>query len=95
MPNWNGRTYLHAVQFEYEDMATPREVHLCDAAPRVGDPVRIKMASVEVEGRIVEVAHPVLHVRIGRSCSDVGFEETLKVLVLTPPPRWITEQPEG
>jgi hypothetical protein len=31
-----------------------------------GDPVRVKVAGVEVEGRIVEIAAGVMHVRIGR-----------------------------
>ena len=66
MTRWNDRTYLQAVQFEYDETATPREVRLSDAAPRPGDPVRVKVAGVEVEGQIVEIAASVLHVRVGR-----------------------------
>jgi len=54
------------VQLKYEDKPTPRNVRLCGPEPRPGDPVRILIAGVEVESRIVEVADSVLHVRIGR-----------------------------
>jgi hypothetical protein len=61
---WNDRAYLQPVQFEYEDSPRPRDVR--GPALQVGDPVRVAIAGVEVEGRIVEIADAVLHVRIGQ-----------------------------
>ena len=39
---------------------------LIGASPQIGDPVRVKVAGVEVEGRIEAFESSALHVRIGR-----------------------------
>lgn len=44
-----------------------REVRLSSVSVKVGDPVRVAVAGVEVEGRIEAVESSTLHVRIGRS----------------------------
>jgi hypothetical protein len=41
-------------------------VRLVRTSAQVGDPVRVTVAGVEVEGRIEAVEPPLLHVRIGR-----------------------------
>jgi hypothetical protein len=64
-PRWNDRAHLHLVQFEYEDKPAERDVRMCASVARIGDPIRVTVAG-EVEGRIMEVAGSVLHVRIGR-----------------------------
>jgi hypothetical protein len=56
---------MQPVQFEYETKPKPRSVRLIGPAVRVGDPVRVGVSGVEVEGRIVEIAASVLHVEIG------------------------------
>jgi hypothetical protein len=59
MTQWNKRTRLQPVQFEWEEEPQPR-------AAQVGDPVRVTVAGVEVEVRIEAVESSTLHVRIGR-----------------------------
>jgi len=63
---WNDRTYIQAVQFEYEDKPTERALRLCGSAARAGEAVRVTVVGVEVEARIMEIAGSVLHVRVGR-----------------------------
>jgi hypothetical protein len=60
------RPRLQAVQFEWEAKPHLREVRLIKAPARVGDPVSVTVAGVEVEGRIEAVEPSVLRVRIGR-----------------------------
>ena len=66
MPRWSKRTRLQAAQFEWEQEAQFREVRLSSTSVNVGDPVRVAVAGVEVEGRIEAVESSTLHVRIGR-----------------------------
>ena len=64
VPRWNDWTRVQPVQWEGEESASPREVRLCCAAARVGDPVRVRDGTRSVEGRIVSVAHSVLHIEL-------------------------------
>ena len=66
LERWNDRAYIQPVQFQYEDQPTPRDVRLRGPEARSGDLVRVTIAGVEVEGRIVDVVGSVLHVRIGQ-----------------------------
>jgi hypothetical protein len=54
------------VQFEWEEEPQPRAVRLVNTSAQIGDPVRVTVAGVEVEGRIEAVESSTLHVRIGR-----------------------------
>ena len=63
-PNWNQRTTLIDVQFEWEDTPTPRPVRLTSTSPKDGDPVRVSMGGAEVVGVIDEVTSAVFHVRL-------------------------------
>ena len=54
------------MQFEWEEEPQPRAVRLVSTVAQVGDPVRVTVAGVEVEGRIEAVESSTLHVRIGR-----------------------------
>jgi hypothetical protein len=54
------------VQFEWEDKPQPRAVRLVSASALIGDPVRVTVAGVEIEGRIEGVESSTLCVRIGR-----------------------------
>ena len=63
-PNWNQRTTLIDVQFEWEDTPTPRPVRLTSTSPKDGDSVRVSMGGAEVEGVIVGFETCVLHVRL-------------------------------
>ena len=65
MSKWSDRTRLQSVQFEWEEEAQLRPVRLVEGSARVGDPVRVAVAGVEVEGRIERVESATLHVRIG------------------------------
>ena len=66
MPQWSDRTRVQAVQFEWEAEPQLRAVRLVGTAAQVGDPVRVAVAGVEVEGRIDAVESSTLHVRIGQ-----------------------------
>jgi hypothetical protein len=54
------------VQFEWEDNPQPRVVRLVSESAQAGDPVRVTVAGVEVEGRIEGVESSTLRVRVGR-----------------------------
>lgn len=66
MSRWNDRPRLQSVRFEWEAEPQLREVRLIGTSAQVGDPVRVAVAGVEVEGRIEAVESSTLHVRIGR-----------------------------
>jgi hypothetical protein len=66
MAQWDKRTRLQAVQFEWEDEPHLRSVRLVNASAQVGDPVKVTVSGVEVEGRIEAIGSAALHVRIGR-----------------------------
>jgi hypothetical protein len=61
---WNTWTLLQAVQLDYERTPKQRPVRLAGPTAVVGDPVRIGMSGVEIEGRIVDASSPVLRVKI-------------------------------
>ena len=65
MDRKKGRS-LEPVQFEWEEEPQLRAVRLVSKSAQVGDPVRVTVAGVEVEGRIEAVESSTLHVRIGR-----------------------------
>jgi hypothetical protein len=50
-PRWNVWATLQAVQFDYERTPKQRPARLAAATANVGDPVRIGMSGVEIEGR--------------------------------------------
>ena len=66
LEGWRKRTRLQPVQFEWEEEPQLRTVRLVSKSAQVGDPVRVTVAGVEVEGRIEAVGSSTLHVRIGR-----------------------------
>ena len=66
MTRWNSRTRLQSVQFEWESQHPLREVRLSNESVHVGDPVRVAVAGVEVEGHIEAIESSTLRVRIGR-----------------------------
>jgi hypothetical protein len=54
------------VQLEWEDEAQPRAGRLVSDSARVGEPVRVTVAGVEVEARIEGIESSTLRVRVGR-----------------------------
>ena len=66
-PNWNQRTTLIDVQFEWEDSPTARPVRLISTSPKDGDPVRVSMGGAELEAVIDRFAGGVLHVRLAKA----------------------------
>jgi hypothetical protein len=66
MTQWNERRHLQLVQFEWEDEPQWRGVRLMGESAQVGDPVRVTVAGVEVEGRIEAIQSSTLRVRVGR-----------------------------
>lgn len=56
---WNDWTTRRPVRFHYEDEAA-RVVRLVRATARVGDPVRVGVSGVEIEGHITAVDGPTL-----------------------------------
>ena len=54
------------MQFEWEDEPQWRGVRLMGESAQVGDPVRVTVAGVEVEGRIRAVESSILRVLVGR-----------------------------
>ena len=66
MTQWADRARLQAVRFEWEQAPQVRSVRLVSGSAQVGDPVRVTVAGVEVEGRIEAVESSTLRVRIGR-----------------------------
>ena len=66
-PRWNSWFRVSPVQFEGEERPIPRGVRLCCPAARPGDPVQIVDAKRTISGRLVRIAHSVLHVAIRES----------------------------
>jgi hypothetical protein len=66
MAAWSKRTRLQPARFEWENEPQLREVRFSNVSVQVGDPVRVAVAGVEVEGRIEGIESSTLHVRIGR-----------------------------
>lgn len=54
------------MQFEWEDEPQWRGVRLMGESAQVGDPVRVTVAGIEVEGRIRAVESSILRVLVGR-----------------------------
>ena len=63
-PRWNDRTTLHLVQFDYDPQAALRVVRLTGAGARVGEPVRVSLSGVEVEGRVAAIDGTILRVEL-------------------------------
>jgi hypothetical protein len=63
-PRWNDWTTRRRVQFHYEDEALLRAVRLTTAGTCVGEAVRVAVAGVEVEGRIIAIDGVILHVAL-------------------------------
>jgi hypothetical protein len=63
-PRWNTWAGIQAVQFDWERAPKERQVRLSATTARVGDPVRIRMSGVEIEGVIVDASTPVLKVKV-------------------------------
>jgi hypothetical protein len=63
-PRWNTWAGLRAVKLDFEKTPKERSVRLAGPVPAVGDPVRIGMSGVEIEGQIVSIAGTVLHVKV-------------------------------
>ena len=61
---WNTWALVQSVQLDYEKAPKERPVRLAAPTPKAGDPVRIGLAGVEIEGRIASVDGPVLHVKV-------------------------------
>jgi hypothetical protein len=55
---------VQAVKLDYEKTPKERPVRLAGPAPLFGEPVRIGMSGVEIEGRITSGAGSVLHVKV-------------------------------
>lgn len=53
------------MQFDWEDEPQPSVVRLVSGSAQVGDPVRVTVAGVEVEGRIEAVESSTLRVPHG------------------------------
>ena len=66
MTQWQHRTRLQAVQFEWEAEPQVRSVRLVSASAQPGDPVRVTVADVEVEACIEAIEAATLYVRVGR-----------------------------
>ena len=58
-------TDVQQVQFQWEEQPYPRAVRLVNGSRQVGDPVRVTLAGIELEGRIEAVEPSRLLVRIG------------------------------
>jgi hypothetical protein len=63
-PRWNTWALVQAVQLDYEKAPKERAVRLAAPAASVGDPVRVGISGVEIEGHIARIVGPVLHVKV-------------------------------
>ena len=63
-PRWNSWSTVWAVQLDYEKAPKQRPVRLAGPTARAGDPVRIGVSGVEIEGRITDASTSVLHVKV-------------------------------
>jgi hypothetical protein len=63
-PRWNSWAGIQSVQFDWEKEPRERQVRLSAPTARVGDPVRIRMSGVEIEGIIADARGPVLKVKV-------------------------------
>jgi hypothetical protein len=66
-PNWNERTTLIDVQFDWEEKPTPRPVRLTSTSPKDGDSVRVSMGGAEVEGVVDRFTGGILHIRLPKA----------------------------
>lgn len=64
---WNATTLVQSVQLDYEKTPKLRAVRLTAPIARVGDPARVVVSGVEIEGRIVAVTESVLLVKVKAS----------------------------
>jgi len=61
---WNTWAAIQAVQLDFEKTPKERQVRLSAPAAAVGDPVRIQVSGVEIEGRITKIDGAVLRVKV-------------------------------
>jgi hypothetical protein len=61
---WNTWALVQAVRLDYEKTPKERPVRLAGPTARVGDPVRVGVSGVEIEGRITDASTPVLQVKV-------------------------------
>lgn len=65
MPSrWNTWTSVQSVQLDYEKTPKERPIRLTGPTAVAGDPVRIEVCGLEIEGRITSVASAVLKVKL-------------------------------
>jgi hypothetical protein len=69
---WNAWSLLRAVQFDYEKEPKERPVRLAAPTAVVGDPVRVGMSGVEIEGRITDTSSPVLRMKVKPTALRAG-----------------------
>ena len=68
LPNplrWNERTVLRLVRLDHEESAAARAVRLSSAHARRGDPIRVVLSGVELEGRIMAIVGASLEIALG------------------------------
>ena len=63
-PRWNTWALVQSVQLDYEKTPKLRPVRLAAPTARVGEPVRVGVSGVEIEGRITDASTPVLRVKV-------------------------------
>ena len=63
-PRWNAWAGVQSVQWDWEKQPKERQVRLSAATARVGDPVRVRMSGVEIEGVITDASSAVLKVKV-------------------------------
>jgi hypothetical protein len=63
-PRWGTWALVQAVQLDYEKAPKERAVRLAAPAAAIGDPVRVGVSGVEIEGRSARIVGPVLHVKV-------------------------------
>jgi hypothetical protein len=61
---WNTWALVQAVRLDYEKTTKERPVRLAAPTARVGDPVRIGISGMEIEGRITDASTSLLHVKV-------------------------------
>ena len=80
MPSrWNSWAGLQAVQFDWEKTPKDRQVRLAGPIARAGNPVRIRVSGVEIEGIITDASTPVLHVKVKPQAVKVKAPKSKRV----------------
>jgi hypothetical protein len=76
-PRWNPWAGIRAVQWDWERAPKDRQVRLSAPTARVGDPVRVRMSGVEIEGVITETIYELFDL----VNFWIGFHKKLRILV--------------